>query len=175
MGHLISVLPGFTQILLHNSLKVQNLPQLKKSGLFPHDLWDSQCAYESLREVLCLKCFQFLDPEIFLSFLCYCYWEWKKKKSVLVTQCTTLCDPVDTSPPGPSSHGIFQQHCRGWPCPPPGDLPHPGTEPASVVLQADSTLWDTREARCCWPPIKILWKHCSAKYDLENIELRLCQ
>ena len=69
MGHLISILPGFTQIPFHISLKVQNLPQLKKSRLFPQDLWDSQCAYKSLREILCLKCFQFLDPEIFLSFL----------------------------------------------------------------------------------------------------------
>ena len=33
-----------------------------------------------------------------------------------------------------------QEHWSGLPCPPPGDLPHPGIEPASLVspaLQAD--------------------------------------
>ena len=36
----------------------------------------------------------------------------------------------------PLSMGFFrQEHCSGWPCRPPGDLPHPGTEPAPVVLQ----------------------------------------
>ena len=31
-----------------------------------------------------------------------------------------------------------QEHWRGLPCPPPGDLPDPGTEPESPALQADS-------------------------------------
>ena len=31
-----------------------------------------------------------------------------------------------------------QEYWSGWPCPPPGDLPNPGTEPRSPVLQADS-------------------------------------
>ena len=34
-----------------------------------------------------------------------------------------------------------QEHWSGLPCPPPGDLPHPGVEPASpvsLVLQTDS-------------------------------------
>ena len=31
-----------------------------------------------------------------------------------------------------------QEHWSGWPCPPPGDLPDPGTEPWSPALQADS-------------------------------------
>ena len=38
------------------------------------------------------------------------------------------------TPPGSSVHGIFQ--ARGWsglPFPPPGDLPHPGMEPASCI------------------------------------------
>ena len=29
---------------------------------------------------------------------------------------------------------------KGLPCPPPGDLPNPGTEPRSLALQADSLL-----------------------------------
>ena len=33
-----------------------------------------------------------------------------------------------------------QEYWRGLPCPPPGDLPHPGIEPVSSALQADSLL-----------------------------------
>ena len=53
--------------------------------------------------------------------------------------CVQLCDPVDCSPPGSSVHGVSrQQYWGGLPCPPPGDLPDPGTEPGSAALQADS-------------------------------------
>ena len=31
-----------------------------------------------------------------------------------------------------------QEYCSGLPCPPPGDLPHPGIEPACPTCQADS-------------------------------------
>ena len=31
-----------------------------------------------------------------------------------------------------------QEYWSGLPCPPPGDLPHPGIEPASPALQVDS-------------------------------------
>ena len=31
-----------------------------------------------------------------------------------------------------------QEYWNGLPCPPPGDLPNPGTEPRSPALQADS-------------------------------------
>jgi len=29
-----------------------------------------------------------------------------------------------------------QEYWRGWPCPPPGDLPHPGIEPKSLTSPA---------------------------------------
>ena len=46
----------------------------------------------------------------------------------------TLCDPMDCSPPGSSVHGILQARILEWvPFPPPGDLPHPGSEPVSLV------------------------------------------
>ena len=49
---------------------------------------------------------------------------------------------MDCSPPGSLAYGIFQQeYCRGWPFPPPGDLPDPGvkpTPPISLHCQADS-------------------------------------
>ena len=58
----------------------------------------------------------------------------------LVTQpCPTLCNPVDSSPPGSPVRGILQaRYWSGLPCPPPGDLPDPGIEPASPTLQAGS-------------------------------------
>ena len=56
----------------------------------------------------------------------------------LVTQsCPTLCDPKDCSPPGSSAHGDSPgKNWIGFPCPPPGDLPHPGIEPRPPALQA---------------------------------------
>ena len=56
-----------------------------------------------------------------------------------VQLCPTLCDPMGCSPPGSSVHGIFrQEYCSGLPFPSPGNLPNPGIEPRSPVLQADS-------------------------------------
>ena len=41
----------------------------------------------------------------------------------------------------PLSRGFSsQEYWSGLPCAPPGDLPHPGIEPASCALQADSLL-----------------------------------
>ena len=45
----------------------------------------------------------------------------------------TLCDPMDCSLPGSSVHGILQARILEWAAgPPPGDLPYPGIEPASL-------------------------------------------
>ena len=38
----------------------------------------------------------------------------------------TVCDPMDYSLPDSSVYRILQTR---MPCPPPGDLPHPGMEP----------------------------------------------
>ena len=61
----------------------------------------------------------------------------------LVSQsCSTLCYPMDCSPPGSSAHGDSPGN-NNWswlPCPSPGDLPNPGTEPRSPALQVDSLL-----------------------------------
>ena len=45
----------------------------------------------------------------------------------------TLCIPMDCSPPGSSVQGILQAKMCQW-AHPPGDLPNPGTEPASPAL-----------------------------------------
>ena len=58
----------------------------------------------------------------------------------------TLCDPTDCSPPGSSVHGILQAKIlSGLPFPPPGDLSHPGIEPGSPALEADSLLSEPPE------------------------------
>ena len=53
--------------------------------------------------------------------------------------CPTLSDPMDCSPQA----ALFmefsrQEYWSGWPCLLPGDLPDPGIELVSPVLQADS-------------------------------------
>ena len=52
----------------------------------------------------------------------------------LLQSCLTPCDPMDCSLPGSSVHRIFQ--ASGIPSPPPGDLPNPGIEPASLMSPA---------------------------------------
>ena len=85
------------------------------------------------------------------NFLSICFLRWTidftRTETVscvcIVAQlCLTLCDPKDCNPPGSSVYGIFQARILEWVAiPPPGDLPHPGIEPASWHLlhwQADS-------------------------------------
>ena len=56
-------------------------------------------------------------------------------KNLKVTQlCPTLCDPMDYT-----VHGVLQARILQWELfPAPEDLPNPGTEPRSPILQADS-------------------------------------
>ena len=50
---------------------------------------------------------------------------------------STIFNPMNCSPPGPSAHGILQEeYWSGLPCPPPADLPNPGIEPASLTSPA---------------------------------------
>ena len=54
----------------------------------------------------------------------------------LVTQkCSTLCNPMDCSPPWGFSR---EEYYSRLPCPPPGDLPNPGIKPRCPALQVDS-------------------------------------
>ena len=62
-----------------------------------------------------------------------------ESESEVAHLCSTLCNPLDCSPPGSSSHGILQARILEWlPFPSPGDLPYPGIKPRSPGLQADS-------------------------------------
>ena len=67
------------------------------------------------------------------------------KVKMLVTQlCPTLCDPMDSSPPGSSVHGILQARILEWlAISYAKDLPDPGIKPESPTvpaLQVDSLL-----------------------------------
>ena len=65
---------------------------------------------------------------------------WLNKVKVLVAQlCRTLCDPMDSSPPG-SMEFSRQEYWSRLPFPSPGNLPDPGIKPRSPALQADSLL-----------------------------------
>ena len=59
---------------------------------------------------------------------------------MLVAQpCPTLCDRIDRAHQAPLSIGFSrQEYWSELPFPPPGDLLHPGIEPGSLALQADS-------------------------------------
>ena len=55
----------------------------------------------------------------------------------LLQSCLTLCDPMVCSLTGSSVLGFSrQEYWSGLPCPPPGDLPNPGIEPASLTSRA---------------------------------------
>ena len=54
---------------------------------------------------------------------------------------STLCNPMECSPPGSSVHGILQARILEWVAVPSStDLPNPRIEPRSPTLQADSLL-----------------------------------
>ena len=68
-------------------------------------------------------------------------WFFSVLYGLVVQSCLTLCDPMDCSLPG--SIGFPRQiYWDGLPFPSPGDLPHPGIEPGSSALHADSLLTD---------------------------------
>ena len=53
--------------------------------------------------------------------------------------CPTLATPWTVAHEAPLPMGFSrQEYWSGFPCPPPEDLPNPGTEPGSPALQADS-------------------------------------
>ena len=64
----------------------------------------------------------------------------KRVSVVLAAQsCPTLCDPMDYSCQALLSMEFSrQEYWSELPFPSPGDLPHPGIEPRSLAVQADS-------------------------------------
>ena len=78
--------------------------------------------------------------DMFTAWLCGCLllhlcWTRARVLSCMVVP-SSLC-PVDYSSPGSSVRGILRQECwSGLPFPPPGDLPDPGIELASLASPA---------------------------------------
>ena len=72
---------------------------------------------------------------IWVEYEPYCV---RKHKDQEVKPYSTLCDPMDCSPPGSSVHGILsrQEYWSRLPFPPLGDLSNPGTEPKFLVSPA---------------------------------------
>ena len=95
--------------------------------------------------------FAFSKSRLYIWKLSYCWSLTWRILSIILIACAMLClvtqscpalyDPMDYSPPGSSVHGdspIKKEYWSELPCPPPGDLPNPGTEPRSSTMQADS-------------------------------------
>ena len=93
--------------------------------------------------------------------------------------CSSLCDPMDCNPPGSSVHGILQAGESGLPCPPPGGLPHPGVELASLVScigrETTNTTWETEQHYFSYPSSNVSSGHCKVtlafsylKYNIRN-------
>ena len=80
--------------------------------------------------------------------------------------CLTLCDPMHDSLPDSSSMVFFrQEYWNGLPFPPPGHLPDPGIEPASLMSPAlaglftTSTSWDVQS--CLFSGVMIQMDACA--------------
>ena len=70
-----------------------------------------------------------LDLNILLFILCVC--------AKLLQLCPTLCNLIDCTCQAPLPMGFSrQEYWSGLPFPPPGDLPHPGIESASLSSPA---------------------------------------
>ena len=57
----------------------------------------------------------------------------------LLQSCLTLCDPIVWTVAHQALLSMKfsrQEYWNGWPCPPPGDLPHSGVEPTLLVSPA---------------------------------------
>ena len=58
-----------------------------------------------------------------------------ESESELIQSCLTLCDPWTVACQAPLVMGFSrQEYWIGLPCLPPGDLPDPETEPASLCI-----------------------------------------
>ena len=78
--------------------------------------------------------FHFHNWLVLVSFMYLSYLTFHVYVCCVVLSCSVvsdfLCDPMDGTPPGSLVHGILQARML--------DLPHPGMEPTSPVLQMDS-------------------------------------
>ena len=92
------------------------------------------------------------------KFQCFTY---ERKK--VAQSCPTHCDPWTVGCLAPLFVEFSrQEYWSGLPFPPPGDLPDPGMEPGSPVLQADALLRkDSCICCCCCSVAKLYPTLCS--------------
>ena len=64
--------------------------------------------------------------------------KWTSASAKSLQSCSTLCNPMDCSPPASSVHGFARQEHWSGLFPSLGDLPDPGIESRSSALHADS-------------------------------------
>ena len=87
--------------------------------------------------------------------------------------CLTLCEPMDCSPPDSLSMGFSRkEYWSRLPCPPPGNLPDPSTEPRSPALQADSL--PSESPGKSYVHIKLVHK-CSQKFIYNSYKPKTIQ
>ena len=68
----------------------------------------------------------------------------------LLQSCLILWDSTDYSPPGFSMGFSRKEHWSGLPCPPPGDIPHPGWNLCLLQLM----LWQAGSSSTTGKPIR---------------------
>ena len=109
-------------------------------------------------------------------------------RAKLLQLCPTFCNPMDCGPPGSSVNGILQASIgSGLPCPPPGDLPDPGTEPMSLMSPVLAGRFFTTGkpmymyqcvlyfVDCKWKDFSVLsliGPHCGSGFNYCHINLR---
>ena len=88
---------------------------------------------------------------------------WKKRKKVKFLSVRLFATPWTMAYQALLSMGFSrQEYWSGLPFPSPRDLPDPGVDPGSPELQADSTVWTTRES-----VFHIAW-NCSSNCTLPD-------
>ena len=102
----------------------------------------------------------------------------------LQQSCPTLCNPMDWSSPCSSVHRIVrQEYWSGLLCPPPGNRPDPGIEPASLIPPASagrfltpSTTWEVHKRNaqtyskgCCEGSMKSLCPSSNRASSMKEI------
>ena len=117
----------------------------------------------------------FLSSDLFLtgSLLCSVSpgpWPCSPGECSVTHSCPTLCEPIEYIPWAPLSTGFSRQdYWIGLCCPPPGDLPHPGIEPASLRSPASSGGFFTAGATWEAPPAG----HAPISYQLVSHRVQL--
>ena len=98
-----------------------------------------------------------------MLFICTHLYELSRFSCLFATPWTVACQ-------APLSMGFSrQENWSGSPCPPPGDLPDPGMEPGSPVLQADSLLLSHQI--CTHPPLTV-YSQPSSQTEPFKIQVR---